>query len=35
MESPLVSIVINQIDGTATARIRGNDVTLRLDPDGW
>ena len=35
MESPIVTIVINQVDGTATARLRGNDVGLSLDPDGW
>ena len=34
MESPFVTIVINQIDGTATATLRGNNVTLRLDPAG-
>ncbi len=35
MESPIVSIVINRVDGTAIARLRGNDVILRLDPAGW
>jgi len=35
MESPIVSIVINRVDDTATARLRGNDVILRLDPAGW
>jgi len=35
MESPLVSIVINQMAGIATGKLRGNDVTLRLAPAGW
>jgi hypothetical protein len=34
-ESPAVSIVIDNVAGTATARLRGNDVTLRLVPAGW
>jgi len=34
MESPIVSIVIDHIAGIATARLRGNDVTLRLVPAG-
>ena len=34
-ESPAVSIVIDRLAGTATARLRGNDVTLRLVPPGW
>jgi len=33
-ESPIVSIVIDHIAGIATARLRGNDVTLRLVPAG-
>jgi len=31
MENPFVNIVINRLDGTATAQLRGNDVALRLD----
>ncbi len=34
MESPIVSIVIDHMAGIATARLRGNDVTLRLVPAG-
>ncbi|HEV2036812.1 MAG TPA: hypothetical protein VGU71_21895 [Candidatus Dormibacteraeota bacterium] len=34
-ESPAVSIVIDRVAGTATARLRGNDVTLRLVPANW
>ncbi len=33
-ESPVVSIVIDRLGGIATARLRGNDVTLRLVPAG-
>lgn len=35
MESSVVSIVINQIDGTAIGRLRGNDVSFRLVPATW
>jgi hypothetical protein len=34
-ESPAVSIVVDRVAGTATARLRGNDVTLRLVPTRW
>ena len=33
-ESPAVTIVVDRVAGTATARLRGNDVTLRLVPAG-
>ena len=33
-ESPAVTIVVDRLAGTATARLRGNDVTLRLVPAG-
>jgi hypothetical protein len=32
LESPTVSIVVDRIAGIASARLRGNDVTLRLVP---